>query len=58
MPRTGYPCDEEAKSQIKKTEVPTRPAIAGSHDQDGGAKRGGPHSKMEAGTRVDLSRPR
>lgn len=41
MQGTGYPCDEEAESQIRKPEVTKKPATAGSHYQAGGTKGGG-----------------
>lgn len=39
MQGTGYPCNEEARSQIRKREVTKKLAIAGSHSQDGGAEK-------------------
>lgn len=39
MQGTGYPCDEEAESQVRKREVTEKPASAGSSYQAGQAKR-------------------
>lgn len=56
MQRTDYPSDEEAESQIRKSEVSQNLATVGSHYllQAGGAKTGG-GSASPGGTRVGLS---
>lgn len=40
MQGTGYPCDEEAESPVRKSEVTKKTAPAGSYYQAGPAKRG------------------
>lgn len=39
MQGAGYPCDEGARSQIRKSEVTKKLAIAGIHSQDRGAEK-------------------
>lgn len=41
MQGTGYPCDEEAESPVRKIEIMEKPAPAGSYYQAGWAKREG-----------------
>lgn len=56
--RTGYSCDEEAESQIRKSEVTKKPAPAESQQQAGGAKGTGSTSPAESRNQTGLVQPK